>query len=121
MLAWHHEHVDGRLRVDIPERDRARSLGHDGCRDLPGDDGAKQAVGHGEILTCALSEGLRPYMVALLRTHDAPPLWCTVSPISGCPSPRVRLARELRRGRDWAWGEQLLNRTGQMAEYHKDP
>lgn len=87
MAAGNDENVDRRLRVNVPECNRARSLGHDGCWNLPGNDGAKQAVGHGEILTCAPSVRLRPYMVALLRTHDAPPLWCTVSPFLAfrCP------------------------------------
>ena len=29
-----------------------------------------------KILSCAGSEKPPTYMVALLRTHDAPPLWC---------------------------------------------
>jgi hypothetical protein len=29
-----------------------------------------------QILTYARSEALPTYMVAPLRTHDAPPLWC---------------------------------------------
>jgi hypothetical protein len=45
------QHVGRGLRVDVRERDRVLGLGHDVARDVPGHDGAEQAVvTHGPFL-----------------------------------------------------------------------
>jgi hypothetical protein len=49
---------------------------------------AKQALWHGQILTCGGFPRPPTYMVTVLRTHVAPPLWCAGR--AGLPSLRVR-------------------------------
>jgi hypothetical protein len=71
-----HEYVHWRLRVDIPERQCSGISRDYGRGYLSGSNAAEQAVGHGPILTCAGSVAPLTDMVALLRTHGAPPLWC---------------------------------------------
>lgn len=46
MRARDNEHVYRRLRIDIPEGDGASVVGHYGCRQLAGGNGAEQAVRH---------------------------------------------------------------------------
>jgi hypothetical protein len=46
MPAWHHEHVRGRLRRDVLERDDLIVLMNDGCRNLSGDDPAEKTIRH---------------------------------------------------------------------------
>ena len=57
----HHEHVRRRLRVDVLERDHAVVLIHDRARDLPRDDLAEQAIGHGTSLRARQPAGSRRY------------------------------------------------------------
>jgi hypothetical protein len=60
---------------------------HDGGRYLAGSNAAEQALRHGEdlnaFLTCSGPATPATYMVALLRTHGAPPPGVTAPPASG--------------------------------------
>lgn len=47
VLPGHHEHVHGRLRVDVPEGDGVLVLSHDVGRQVARDDPAEEAVAHG--------------------------------------------------------------------------
>jgi hypothetical protein len=49
------KHMGRRLRADIAERYRARTLQHAGRRGLTRGDAAEEAVGHATILTCDAS------------------------------------------------------------------
>jgi hypothetical protein len=118
MSAGDHKHVNRRLWVDITERHCARISRHYLRGYLSGSYAAEQAVGHGPILTCGRSGALLTYMVGLLRTHAAPPLWC-----NGLASfwPRrsgMSHARALRRRHGmWVWGEvRISRRTGRMSK-----
>jgi hypothetical protein len=46
VASWHHENVDGRLRVHVAERDHGVGFEDAVRRDVAGRDGAEQAVGH---------------------------------------------------------------------------
>lgn len=61
------KHMGRRLRADIAERYRARTLQHPRRRGLTRCDAAEEAVSHTTILTCGASARLPTYMVALLR------------------------------------------------------
>jgi hypothetical protein len=71
-----HQHVDWSLRIDVTESDSVFTFQHQVRGQVTGGDTAKQTVRHGGILTCTRPSGPLTYMVTLLRTHDAPPLWC---------------------------------------------
>ena len=49
------QHMGRRLRADIAERNRARTLQHARRRGLASDDAAEEALSHATILTCAAS------------------------------------------------------------------
>jgi len=51
MVARDHQHVRGRLRVDVPESEDALTFKHHRGRDLPGRDTAEQALWHSTIIT----------------------------------------------------------------------
>jgi hypothetical protein len=76
MLARDDKYVNGCLRVDIAERHCARVSRNYGRGYLGGRNAAEQAVRHSPILTCGRSAAPLTDMVAVLRTHGAPPLWC---------------------------------------------
>jgi hypothetical protein len=88
VLAWYYQHMHGRLRIYVAERDSSLALQHPVSRQIARNDLAKEAVWHGKILTCSGLTGPPTYMVTVLRTHDAPPLWCAGHVC--LPSPRVR-------------------------------
>lgn len=71
-----HQHVNGRLGTDVTESDGALTFQHDLHGQVTGGDTTKETVRHGGILTCTRLSGPLTYMVTVLRTHDAPPLWC---------------------------------------------
>jgi len=98
------EHMNGSLRINVPERDGARTLQNAGCRDLTSGDTAEQAIGHAadlnvwragataDIYGCTTANPRR----ATPLVHGPP----GPSPVAlGCCSLRSRLW-ELR-----AWGE----------------
>jgi hypothetical protein len=76
MVPRDHEYMNWCLRVDITERHCSRISRDYGRGYLSGCNAAEQAIRHGPILTCGRSGTPQTYMVALLRTHGAPPLWC---------------------------------------------
>jgi hypothetical protein len=76
MCARDHKYVNRCLWVDIAERHCSLISRDYGRGYLGGGYAAEQAVGHGLILTCGMSSAPLTYMVALLRSHGAPPLWC---------------------------------------------
>lgn len=76
MLARDDQHMNRCLRVDIAEGHCSRISRDDGRGYLRGSNAAEQAVRHRLILTCARFSAPMSYMVALLRTHGASPLWC---------------------------------------------
>jgi hypothetical protein len=76
MFARDHKYVNRRLWVDIAERHCSLISRDDGRGYLSGSYAAEQAVRHGLILTCGMSSPPLTYMVAVLRSHGAPPLWC---------------------------------------------
>lgn len=84
----YYQDMEGRLRIYVAERNGALALHHPVGRQVSRNDLAKQAVWHDQILTCRGIGGPPTYMVTVLRTHDAPPLWC--AGLFGLPSPRVR-------------------------------
>ncbi len=88
MSARNHQHVNRSLRVDIPKGNGAGISRHDRRRYPAGRDAAEQAIRHAAILTSARPARSRTYMVALLRTHGAPPLGCNGPPVTGSPSLR---------------------------------
>jgi hypothetical protein len=49
MLAWNHQHVHRRLRIDVAERNHISVLEHDISLDITLSDLAKEAVGHGSV------------------------------------------------------------------------
>jgi len=67
VLFRYDKHMGRRLRADIAERYRARTLQHARRRGLARRDAAEEAVGHATILTCDAPVRLPTYMVALLR------------------------------------------------------
>jgi hypothetical protein len=118
MGARDHEYVNRRLWVDITERHCAR-ISRDYRRGyLSGSYAAEQAARHGPILTCGRSGALSTYMVALLRTHGAPPLWCSGLASFWLRRSGMSHARALRRRHGmWVWGEvRVLRRTGRMSK-----
>ena len=76
MCARDDKYVNRCLWVDIAERHCALISRYYGRGYLSGCYAAEQAVGHGPILTCGRSSALLRYIVAVLRSHGAPPLWC---------------------------------------------
>lgn len=117
------EHVYGCLRIDITEGDRPVITGHYDRRYLVGGNGAEQAVRHAEILTCGGSRGPPTYMVALLRTHGAPPLWCSGIASFWLPPLRdeTRAGAHQRHGM-WVWGElQIWTRARLTTKPHPYP
>ena len=76
MRPRNHEYVNRCLRVDIAERHCSRIRRDYGRGNLSGCDAAEQAIRHGPILTCGTSGARQADIVALLRSHGAPPLWC---------------------------------------------
>jgi RNA polymerase sigma-70 factor (sigma-E family) len=76
MIARDHQHVHRSLRVDIPKGDRSGMSRHNRGWYLAGRYATEQAIRHGAILTSTRPTRARTYMVALLRTHGAPPLGC---------------------------------------------
>lgn len=88
VLAWYYQDMHGRLRAYVAERNGPLALQHPVGRQVSRHDLAKEAVWHGKILTCGGFTGPPTYMVTLLRTHVAPPLWCAGH--VSLPSPRVR-------------------------------
>lgn len=76
VLAWYDQDMNGRLRAYVAERNGPLALEHPVGRQVARNNFAKQAVWHGQILTCGGLSGPPTYMVLLLRTHVAPPLWC---------------------------------------------
>jgi len=76
MFARDHKDVNGCLWVDIAERHCPLISRDYGRGYLSGSYAAEQALGHGPILTCGMSPAPLTYMVAVLRSHGAPPLWC---------------------------------------------
>ena len=116
------ENVYRCLRIDVTERDSPIIARHYRRRNIGCRNAAEQAVGHGQILTCAGSETLATYMVAVLRTTMHHPSGATASPASGFPSPRVCHARALLQGMRWAWGEvQKARRAGPATVRGEDP
>jgi RNA polymerase sigma-70 factor (sigma-E family) len=100
------EHVYRCLRIDIAEGDRALVARHYRRRYFGGGYCAKQALWHAEILTCTRSAAPPTYMVAVLRSLGAPPLWCNGLASFWLPSLRDGHARALlRRHEMWVWGE----------------
>ena len=85
MIARDHEDMDWSLRIDVTECNRARIARHDSRRYLGGGNATEQAVGHWQILTCTGPTAPPTYMVAVLRTHGAPPPGCS-GPASFWPS-----------------------------------
>ena len=82
-----HQHVDRGLRVDIAKGDSTGTSRHNRGRNVTGGNGAEQAISHVAILTSARPATSCTYMVALLRTHGAPPpAGATASPGTGFPS-----------------------------------
>ncbi len=65
--------VRRRLRVDIPEGERAGGLGNPLGGNITRHDPAKEAICHPVILACASPERRPTYMVASLRTLGARP------------------------------------------------
>lgn len=49
MLAWNHQHMHRRLRIDVAERNHVSVLEHDVSLDLTLSDLAKEAVGHRSV------------------------------------------------------------------------
>lgn len=76
VLAWYDQDMNGRLRAYVAERNGPLALSHPVGRQVTRNNFAKQAVWHDQILTCSGFTGPPTYMVLLLRTHVAPPLWC---------------------------------------------
>ena len=76
MLARDHQDVYRSLGIDVTESNGKLTFEDNVRRDVTGGDAAKETVRHGGILTCAPSSRPLTYMVTVLRTHDAPPLWC---------------------------------------------
>src|SRR5215471_5803689 len=71
MVPRYHEHMGGRLRVDVPEGKGAGRLGHALGRDFPRHDPAEKAIRHGAILACNPPGRPPTYMVAWLRIPRA--------------------------------------------------
>lgn len=106
VLTWYDQDMHGRLGIYVAERNGPLAFQHPVSRQIARNDLAKEAVWHGKILTCSGLTAPPTYMVTLLRTHDAPPLWCAGHVC--LPSPRVR--RKTGGSGDaiqkwWAWGE----------------
>src|SRR5258708_18264574 len=80
--------MNGRLRIDVTECERALSFEHARGRHLTGRDFAEQAIGHGPILTCGMLSGLPTDMVAGLLTSSAP----RARPAPAQPTPRCEHA-----------------------------
>jgi hypothetical protein len=76
MCARNHKYVNRCLRVDIAESHCSLISRDDGRGYFSGSYTAEQAIGHGLILTCGTSSAPLSYMVAVLRSRGAPPLWC---------------------------------------------
>ena len=103
--AWDHQDVRGGLRLDVTEGQGPVGSGHDRGGHVPSRDGAEQAVRHDQDLNvCAARRGPPTYMVALLRTHGAPPLWCLGASFLLASVAQGAYARA-RCGRNEAWGE----------------
>lgn len=76
VVARNDEHVDGSLRVNVTEGNRA-GIRRDYRRGyLPSRYTAEQAISHVAILSSGPPSGAQTYKVAMLRTLGAPPLWC---------------------------------------------
>jgi hypothetical protein len=108
VLPRDNQYMDGGLGIDVTESDRGVTLQHAFRGDVTGGDFAKETLGHGGILTCARSGGPPTYMVTVLRTHDAPPLWCAVSAMSwlSVAAGALHVAVVAMRSRNGqAWGE----------------
>jgi hypothetical protein len=120
------QHVNGRLGIYITESDCTLTLQHGIRRDVASGDFTKEALRHEVILTCARSSGPPTYMVTVLRTHDAPPLWCAVSAMSwlsvaaGAPHAAV-VAMRSRNGRAWGEVRALRNVGARVAGYVGPP
>lgn len=78
------QYVDRCLRIDVAKCKRALSFEHPRRRDVAGHDFAKQAVGHGPILTCDVLTRLTTYKVAARRTCSAPQPERPVGPLACC-------------------------------------
>ena len=81
----HHQHVDGRLGVDVPERHRALVAVDDVGRHVAGDDGAEEAVGHGAHPRACTQGSFSPRRRQAPRPRRGPP--------GSAPSPRGRGVR----------------------------
>ena len=78
VIAGDHEYMSRSPRINVAEGDRARITRHYGRRYLGGGNAAEQALRHAEDLNVFRAGNAADiYMVALLRTHGAPPLWCS--------------------------------------------
>src|SRR5215831_18650876 len=71
MVLRYHQHVGGRLRVDVTEGEGAGRLGHALGRDFARCDPAEEAIRHGAILACNPPGRPPTYMVAWLRILGA--------------------------------------------------
>ena len=74
------------------------------------------------ILTCTGPATPLTYMVALLRTHGAPPLWCHGLARFWLPLLRGELCAGAAAKHEWAWGDvEVASRAGLLTEHRKDP
>ena len=89
VVARDHKDMNGSLRINITEGDRARITGHDGRRYLGGGNAAEQAIGHVEDLNVYRAGNAADiYGCFYCEPTVHHPSGAAVSPGSGFPSLR---------------------------------
>ena len=122
VVARDHEDMDGSLRINVPEGDRARITRNYGRRYLGSRNTAEQTVGHTGDLNVWQAEGAADiYGCPTANPRCTNPLVQRPPPIAGFPSPRDETCAGALGRHGWVLGGCERSRAGLTAGHGEDP